>query len=374
MMRPGHARRRNRRLGTWCAALAVTIAAGLAIAPGALALGHYNRHDLVSDQAGKADLMDPDLVNAWGLAFGPSTPAWVADAETGVATLYTGDTGGGPGYAAMARTPVNKVPLTVTIPGGSPTGQVYNGSNSFMVSAGGNSGPANFIFSSEVGKISAWSQDVPPLTQAHEVASAKDAIFKGLAIAKTKRGHHLYATDFHKGRVDVWNGAFHRIHRKGAFRDKKIPDDYAPFGIEALHGHLFVTYAKQDEDAEDDVPGAHRGFVDVFDKRGNLLRRFASHGPLNSPWAVVKAPKGFGPASGDLLIGNFGNGHINAYDPKSSDFIGPLDNKMGKKLHIDGLWALEFGNGVMGTSKTLLFTAGPDDEAHGLFGDVTAGG
>jgi uncharacterized protein (TIGR03118 family) len=208
---------------------------------------------------------------------------------------------------------------------------------------------------------------VPPGVQ-------RPAIFKGLAIAKSGHGHRLYATDFHNDRVDVWNGSFDRVHRKGAFRDRKIPDGYGPFGIESVHGHIFVTYAKQDADAEDDVPGAHRGFVDVFDTKGNLLRRFAARGPLNSPWGIAKAPQGFGPASGDLLIGNFGNGHINAYDPKSSQLLGPLENKKGHKLTIDGLWALEFGNGVIGTPKTLLFTAGPDDESHGLFGDITTGG
>jgi uncharacterized protein (TIGR03118 family) len=348
----------------WCTALVATVAAGLAVAPGALALGHYKRHNLVSDQAGKADIMDPDLVNAWGLAFGPDTPGWVADNGTDVATLYTGD---------VAGTPVMKFPLTVSIPGGAPTGQVFNGSNSFVIHAGGNSGPAKFIFSSEAGKITAWSQTVPPPTKARTVASVKDAIFKGLAIAKTGHSHRLYATDFHNDRVDVWNGQFERVHHHGAFRDRKIPDGYAPFGIEAVRHHIFVTYAKQDADAEDDVPGAHHGFVDVFDTRGNLLRRFASRGPLNSPWAVVKAPKGFGPAGGDLLIGNFGNGHINAFDPKSSKFLGALKNKMGHRVRIDGLWALEFGNGVIGTPRTLLFTAGPDDESHGLFGHVVTG-
>jgi uncharacterized protein (TIGR03118 family) len=348
----------------WCAALVVTVAAGLAIAPAAFALGHYTRHNLVSDQAGKADIRDPDLVNAWGLAFGPSTPAWVADNGTDVSTLYTGD---------VAGTPVMKFPLTVSIPGGAPTGQVFNGSSEFMVHAGGKSGPAQFIFSSEAGRITAWSKTVPPATKAHTVASAKGAIFKGLAIANTKNGHRLYATDFHNDRVDVWDGKFDRVHRKGAFRDRKLPGRYAPFGIEAVSGHIVVTYAKQDADAQDDVSGAHHGFVDVFDKQGNLLRRFASRGPLNSPWAIVKAPKGFGPAGGDLLIGNFGNGQINAFDPKNGKFLGALDNKMGQKLKIDGLWALEFGNGVIGTPQTLLFTAGPDDEAHGLFGDVVAG-
>ena len=365
MRKPGQARRRNARIGLWCTALVATVAAGLAVAPGALALGHYKRHNLVSDQAGKADIMDPNLVNAWGLAFGKSTPAWVADNGTDVATLYTGD---------VAGSPVMKFPLTVSIPGGAPTGQVFNSSSSFVVHGGGSSGPANFIFSSEAGKITAWSQTVPPATKARTVASVKGAIFKGLAIGKTNKGRRLYATDFHNNRVDVWDGNFDPVHRHGAFRDPGIPNGYAPFGIEAVRSHVFVTYAKQDSDAEDDVPGAHHGFVDVFDTKGNLQRRFASRGPLNSPWGIVKAPKGFGPAGGDLLIGNFGNGQINAYDPKSSNVIGPLKNKMGHKLRIDGLWALEFGNGMIGTPKTLLFTAGPEDESHGLFGDITPAG
>jgi len=362
---PAIAHRGRGRIGTWCAALAVTVAAGLLVVPAAFALGHYTRHNLVSDQAGKADIRDKDLVNAWGLAFGPSTPAWVADNGTDVSTLYTGD---------VAGTPVMKFPLTVSIPGGAPTGQVFNGSNEFVVHGGGASGPANFIFSSEAGKITAWSQDVPPATKARTVASAKGAIFKGLAIARTKHGHRLYATDFHHNRVDVWDGKFNRVRHHGAFRDRKLPNRYAPFGIEAVSGHIVVSYAKQDADAEDDVSGAHHGFVDVFDKRGNLLRRFASRGPLNSPWGIVKAPKGFGPASGDLLIGNFGNGQINAFDAKSGKFLGPLESKMGAKLKVDGLWALEFGNGVIGTPHTLLFTAGPADEAHGLFGDISTGG
>jgi uncharacterized protein (TIGR03118 family) len=345
----------------WCAALAVVVAAGMAVAPAALALGHYKRHNLVSDQAGKADVMDPSLVNAWGLSFGPTTPGWVADNGMGVSTLYAGDVSG---------TPVVKVPLTVSIPGGTPTGTVYNGSSSFVVRAGGNSGPANFLFSSEAGKITAWSQSVPPFTMAQTVAKVKGAIFKGLAIANAGYGSRIYATDFHHGRVDMWDGSFNRVHRRDAFRDKKIPDRYAPFGIEAVKNHIVVTYAKQGAGAAADVPGAHHGFVDIFNTRGKLLRRFASRGRLNSPWGIAKAPKGFGRASGALLIGNFGNGRINAYDPKSTKFLGALKNDKGHKLAIDGLWALKFGNGTIGTPHTLLFTAGPNDQTHGLFGDV----
>jgi uncharacterized protein (TIGR03118 family) len=375
MRSPAQARRRPGRMGMGFATVAVAVAAGLAIASASLAggaakgygtsVGRYAQHNLVSDQAGKADVRDPDLVNAWGLSFGPSTPAWVADAETGVSTLYSGDVNG---------TPVTKVPLTVTIPGGSPTGTVYNPTNSFVVKSGGQSAPANFLFSSEAGKIAAWSLNVPPPTKAKIVASVKGAIFKGLAIADSAKGPRIYATDFHHGKVDVWDGKFSRVHHRGAFRDRRIPDRFAPFGIQEVGGHIVVTYAKQDAKAEDDVPGAGDGFVDIYSKRGKLLDRFVRRGHLNAPWGIAKAPKGFGGASGALLIGNFGNGRINAYKPKNGKFLGTLKDKQGRKLTIDGLWALQFGNGTIGTPHTLLFTAGPFDETHGLFGDLVPNG
>jgi uncharacterized protein (TIGR03118 family) len=349
-------------VGAGLAALSVVALASGAAGKGyGTSLGPYKTHNLVSDQSGKADLQDKSLVNAWGLAFGtqPATPGWVADNGTDVSTLYAGDHG---------AAPVTKIPLTVKIPGGAPTGSVFNATDSFALKHGG---PANFLFSSEAGKITAWNQTSG--TMAKKVASVHDAIFKGLAIANTHKGPRLYATDFHKNKVDVWDGKFMRVHKRHAFRDRKLPKRYAPFGIDAIKGHIVVTYAKQDKDAEDDVEGAGHGFVDVFSKGGKLLDRFAKRGPLNSPWGIAMAPKGFGGASGDLLIGNFGDGWINAYNPKNGKFVGSLQNAMGKTIKIDGLWALEFGNGVIGTPKTLLFTAGPNDEKHGLFGDIKPG-
>jgi uncharacterized protein (TIGR03118 family) len=223
--------------------------------------------------------------------------------------------------------------------------------------------------------ISGWNPNVPPpptSMKAQTAVTVPDAIFKGLAIADTANGPQIYATDFHHGTVDVWDQNFAPVTKPGAFQDPAIPHGFAPFGIQSTSGGIVVTYAKQDADAEDDVAGPGNGFVDVFGTDGTLLRRFAAHGPLNSPWGVAQAPQGFGAASGALLIGNFGDGRINAYDPVSGRFLGALRSGHGRRIDIDGLWALEFGNGVIGTPQTLLFTAGPDDEAHGLFGTVTA--
>jgi uncharacterized protein (TIGR03118 family) len=334
------------------------------------ALDGFNQRNLVADTPGAAELTDPNLVNAWGLAFGPTTPAWVADNGTDVSTLYRGATDATPAASI--------VPLVVSIPGGAPTGLVFNGGPGFVVHSGAASGAAPFLFSSEAGVISGWNPNVPPpppSMEAQVAATVPGAIYKGLAIADTKKGPRLYATDFHNARVDVWDDTFAPAGRPGGFTDRKVPKGFAPFGIQTVAGKfVVVTYAKQDADAEDDVAGAGLGFVDVYDTAGNLLRRFAAGRPLNAPWGIALAPKGFGRASGDLLIGNFGDGRINAFDPRRGRFEGALRNEHGRKLEIDGLWALEFGNGVIGNPNTLLFTAGPDDESHGLFGAITASG
>ena len=365
--------RRRGRSGRWCGALAVVAAAAMALASAAPAagddtgrgLGHYVQRDLVSDVPGAAELLDADLVNAWGLAFGPATPAWVADNGTDVSTLYSG---------AVGSTPVAKVPLTVSIPGGAPTGAVFNGSSGFVVRSGASSGPARFLFASEAGMITGWNPAVPPpppSTQAQTAVTVPGAIFKGLAIADTAAGPRIYASDFHIGQVDVWDANFDAVRRPGAFRDPSLPAGFAPFGIQTVGGRIVVTYAKQDADAEDDVAGPGNGFVDIYDTDGNLLSHFAARGALNSPWGVALAPQGFGRASGALLIGNFGDGRINAYAPASGKFLGALRDEHGARIAIDGLWALKFGNGVIGTPQTLLLTAGPDDETHGLFGELT---
>jgi uncharacterized protein (TIGR03118 family) len=326
----------------------------------------YRQTNLVSDLPGLAELTDPDLVNPWGLAASPTSPAWVADNGTNKATLYRGFVNG---------SPIQKVPLVVSIPGGAPTGQVFNPTPGFVVSSGAASGPALFIFSSEGGQVTGWNPGVPPpppSTQAQVGANVPDAIYKGLAIASAPGGTFLYAADFHNGRIDVFDSSFNLVHLSGSFSDEEIPAGFGPFNVQALGGLLYVAYAKQDADREDEVAGQSLGFVDVYDTSGNLLRHLIERGQLNAPWGLALAPAEFGRFSGALLVGNFGNGRINAFDPESGEFLGRLINEEGRPIEIDGLWALRFGNGVIGNPTTLLFTAGIDDEAHGLFGAIEA--
>jgi uncharacterized protein (TIGR03118 family) len=326
----------------------------------------YRLRALVSDQAGEAAAVDPNLVNAWGLVAGPSTPWWVADNGTDVSTLYDGDG--------------NVIPLVVQV-NGAPTGTVFNGGPSFVVSHNGASGPSLFLFSTERGTIRGWNPGVPPpapSTRAFKVVdrSAEGAIYKGLAVASGTNHDFLYATDFHNARVDVFDEDFNLVTRPGAFVDPDLPAGFAPFGIQTINNRIFVTYAMQDADAEDDVAGPGLGYVDLYSRGGTLLGRVAGGGELNAPWGLAMAPADFGEFGGDLLIGNFGDGVINAFAPEASGAFAPqgaLHRLRGKVLSIDGLWALEFGNGgAAGPTNSLYFTAGPDDESHGLFGKIQA--
>jgi uncharacterized protein (TIGR03118 family) len=363
-------RRPKRRL-SWAlralVALAIVIAMVPAVAAAARALNHhtvYVQENLISDLNGVARITDPNLVNPWGLAAGPSTPLWIADNGTDVSTLYTGGV-----HESIPKI----LPLVVAIPGGAPTGLVFNATTDFVIHSGAASAPAKFIFDSEAGKIVAWSPVVPPLTSGQVKFSSPDgAVFKGLAIASTSGGSFLYATDFHNGVVDVFDKNFNMVTLSGHFTDPNIPAGFAPFGIQLLNGRLFVTYAKQDAAKHDDVSGPGNGFVDVYNTSGHLVRRLISKGDLNSPWGLVMAPIGFGMFTHDLLVGNFGDGAIHAYDPKTGALLGPLMNHDGNPIVIDSLWGLRFGNGVIGTRRTLLFTAGIGGEGHGLFGEIFA--
>ena len=332
----------------------------------------YAQHNLISDVDGVADHTDSNVVNAWGLDAGPTTPWWISDNGTGKTTLYNVSTG----------TIVN----TFTVPGaggaqGNPTGLVFNGGPGFVINNGAGTSAARFIFASEDGTISAFRGNPIITVVPNANALAHGAIYKGLAIDSRTAGTQLYATDFHNGKIDVFDTSFHLITLAGTFTDPNLPAGFAPFGIQNIGGTLYVTYALQDEDAEDDVPGPGNGFVDAYDLSGNLIGRVASAGELNSPWGLALAPEGFGRFSGDLLVGNFGDGRIHAFDPttltSAGEFeaVGLLHSEAGKPIIIDGLWALQFGHGTNsssanGLTTTLFFTAGPDDEDHGLFGTI----
>jgi uncharacterized protein (TIGR03118 family) len=321
----------------------------------------YIVHNLVSDVPGVAPVTDPNLVNAWGIAAGDDTAIWVNDNGTGVSTIYNGD-----GTASS---------LVVTIPGpagstdaSAPTGIVYNelaeeDENAFVVTSGDLSGPAIFLFDTEDGTISGWN---PTVDRTHAINvvdnSSSDAVYKGLAIIDD----HLYATNFTSGLVEIYDSNFEPA---GTFTDPSIPADFAPFGIQAIDDLLYVTYAKKDGD--DDLPGPGNGFVDVFTADGTLDHQLAAHGTLNSPWGLALAPRNFGVFSGAVLVGNFGDGTINAFDPATNEFLGQLKDNRGATIAIDGLWGLLFGNGTHDTKRNVLyFTAGPDDEEHGLFGAI----
>jgi uncharacterized protein (TIGR03118 family) len=324
----------------------------------------FRRVNLVSDVPGAAKITDPNLVNAWGMSASPTSPVWVSDNGSDVTTLYSG------GVHGM---PFGIVPLVVNIPGGAPTGQVFNGSSGFVVHSGSDSGPAAFIFASEAGVISGWSPAVPapaPSTEAQVAVTTPGAVYKGLALARARHGDHLYAANFSAGTIDVFNRNYAPVHRHGAFVDHRLPHGYAPFNVQNLDGRLYVTYAKQDADKVDDVPGHGHGFVDVFSPNGRLLRRLVKRGALDSPWGLALAPRHFGRFSRDLLVGNFGDGKIHVFNRHSGRFLGTMHNKHHDAIVIDGLWALRFGNGVAKSHHTLLFSAGPDGEAHGLLGAI----
>ena len=327
--------------------------------------------NLISDNTSTipAAKSDPNLVNPWGIVASPTGPFWFADNHSGLSTLATG-----------VGVPQSLV-VTVPPPAGStssasPTGIVLNTSPSFVVSSGGKSSSGVFIFATEDGTISAWS---PKVDATHAILavdnSASGAVYKGLALAAAAGGSQLYASNFHAGTIDVFDSNFKPVALPaGAFHDSKIPKGFAPFNITAFGSDLLVTYAKQDKAKHDDVQGVGNGFVDLFDTSGNLISRLAQHGKLNSPWGAVVAPSSFGTFAGDLLVGNFGDGKINAFKMSGSKakFVAQLPQANGKPLAIHGLWGLAPGNnGSAGSNQTIFFTAGPNGENDGLFGSVT---
>jgi len=328
----------------------------------------YSNHVLVSDGNVPAAFTDPNLVNGWGVAFNPNGPVWVSANHTGKSTLYDG-TG-------------KPQALVVTIPGvggeaGAPTGVVFAGGADFVVSqtsATGTvvSGPARFLFATEGGTIAGWAPNVNPTVAITVPLSPTNALYKGLALSGNGATHLLYATDFRNNRVDVFDGAFKPVVMPGAFVDPMLPRNYAPFGIQAILGDIFVTYAKQDPaGGDDEVAGPGFGFVDIYSPTGELLGRLASRGVLNAPWGLAVAPASFGDFGGTILVGNFGDGTINAFDPRSGRFMGALRDQYQRRIHVDGLWGIAFGNGVSAQkTNSLFYAAGPNDEENGAYGVI----
>lgn len=308
---------------------------------------------------------DANLTNVWGLAFAPGGAFWVNANHSGTSNLFRGD-GSLVSLVVTIPAPPNAPSGTIS----SPTGILSNPTSAFFVP--NSKFAAAFIFSTEDGTISAWNPNVDPTHAIIAVDnSSSGAVYKGLAFGSNVDGNHIYATNFRAGTVDVFDSSFAPIVTDGQFRDLHIRPGFAPFGIQNIDGDIWVTYAKQDADKMDDVGGPGNGFVDVFDTDGHLLRRFADHGALNSPWGLARAPYGFGQFSGDILIGNQQDGRINAFD-SHGNLQGVLRRPDGEAIKIDKLWALQFGGGAKSNPEMLFFTAGPNDENNGLFGVINA--
>jgi uncharacterized protein (TIGR03118 family) len=324
-----------------------------------LAQTDVNQTNLVSDIPGEAEHTDPNLVNPWGISESANSPFWIADNGTGVSTLYT--------------TTGTSVPLIVTVPNPSggisaPTGTVFNGNGAAF------NGDA-FLFDSEDGAISGWRGALGTTAEVLLNGTGDKSVFKGLAISNVGPNTYVYATDFHNNQITVLPSAGAPA-LTGNFTDPGLPAGYAAFGIENLNGELYVSYAKQDAAKHDDVAGLGNGYIDVYSLNGDFIRRLVSNGDLDSPWGMTLAPVGFGTLGGDLLVGNFGDGTIDAYDATTGAFLSQFDDSHGNPLVNQGLWALDFGNGGNGgLTDTLYFTAGIPGtgavEDHGLFGSLS---
>ena len=338
------------------------------------ATNNFTQTNLVANNSTfGAKLVDPNLTNAWGMAASPSSPLWVSDNNSGHASVYSG----GPKGVTLD--------LTVKVPGGNPTGQVFNSDSSAFPVGGATGSAAAFIVDSDgigttpSGEIAAWNggskftvEDSPAGGAGGKTPAG--AILKGLAEAtSTAAGPELFATDVHNGTIDIFNSMFAPVSAPTEFKDPKLPAGYVPFGIQLIGSNLYVTYGKQNKAKTDVVPGAGRGIVDVFTVNGKLVHHLISNGsssPLNEPWGLAIAPSGFGSFAGDLLVGNLGNGWINAFNKKTGAFAGPLYSN-GAPVVINGLWGLRQGSSAFGGAGSIVFSAGPGGYANGLVGILT---
>jgi uncharacterized protein (TIGR03118 family) len=354
-----------------CLTAGAICAAAMSIASAATpsTANSYLVHNLVSDLPDTADFQDPNLVNPWGLATTATSPFWVGNNGSGTSTLY--------GTTGVAVALIVAIPTPTSPAGGAVSGVTANTTTSFTVATGK---VASFIFCTEDGTVSGWNSSVNASVAVITVNNSNaNSVFKGCVLGGTAAAPILYVTDFRNGVVDMFDGSFNPIVNAKAFVDSSIPSGYAPFGIANLDGNIYVTYAKQDAEKMDDVAGAGNGYVDVFDGSGNLLTRLIAKGALNSPWGMQIAPASFGQFGGALLVANFGDGTINAFDPAKGTALGTLQDPTGHPVTIPGLWGLLFGNGGKGgDSATLYFTAGipgpygEPPESHGLFGSIQA--
>jgi uncharacterized protein (TIGR03118 family) len=323
------------------------------------AAGDFNVVPLVTDNqaAHPAQITDSGLINAWGISFGPTSPFWVSSEGAGTSPLYSVNP------LTQATT---KVGLTVTVPG-HPTGQVFN-SNAASGAFNGNV----FLFVSTDGAISGWRGSLGTTAEVLQVASPSN-VYTGAGFATISGSSYLYGANFLAGAVDVVKGTAASPSLAGSFTDPNLPSGYAPFNVQNLGGTMYVSYALKNEEGDEEVAGPGLGIVDAYDLQGNLLSRVATGGSLNAPWGLAIAPASFGSWAGALLVGNFGDGRINVFDSTTHSFLGQVTGPGGQPLAIDGLWAITPGNGGQGGSSSLLyFSAGPDEEAHGMFGVLVA--
>jgi uncharacterized protein (TIGR03118 family) len=356
------------------------LGAGVLLAVGAstaAADDGFVQTNLVSDIPGIALATDANLVNPWGLSAGPTTPVWTSNNGTGTSNLFLGFTKAAPAIS------IN--PLLVTIPPapGLPTGTVFNSSTNpedFKVTDGTTTAPARFLFASLLGTITGWSPTVgtggnpPPSTTAEVAATVPGAVYTGLAMAVTNAGARLYAANFAQGRVDVWDGAWVPAAAPGAFTDDQLPEGYSPFNVQVIGNKLYVAYAMVDPASGRSLSKAGAGAVDVYTLQGRLAQRLITHTQLNAPWGLVRAPGNFGSFSKALLVGNFGNGRIHAYDIRTGELLGTLSDPSGHAIVNDGLWGLRIGNNTLGTKHTLILAAGIQGETHGLLAAIQPAG
>jgi uncharacterized protein (TIGR03118 family) len=375
-----------------------TACAVLALITGATCFGqHYTQTNLVSNEAGVAPVTDPQLINPWGISRGSGSPWWVSDQRTGLSTLYNG---AGTKESLIVTIPPAD-PNNNKTPTGTPTGTIFNGSQTDFLLAP--SKPAIFLFSTNDGTIAGWNPGVATTLAVIVVKTTDGSSYTGLTSASINGKPFLYAANFNKGRVDVYDNAFHVVqlsqehfHQNSSdgdghsmenpFVDERLPRGYVPFNVQAIGNDIVVTYALHEEGSIFETDGPGLGFVDIYSSSGRLLQRLEHGDWLNAPWGVTLAPLDFGRFSHDLLIGQFAgggdtqsSGFIAAYDLTTGKFDGLLQDASGKPLAINGVWALSPGNvspnnndAAAAPATEVYFTAGPNHGSGGLLGYLTA--